>query len=72
MPLYTFYPCRPDGESLTFDSQDLPDDAAAEARARIVCEAHESCSHVAVWAGERRVLTFQCGDGTGPRRRTRS
>jgi hypothetical protein len=56
MPLYTFYPCRPDGESLTFVSQDLADDSAAFWFALEVCQKHPSCTHVNV-CGDRRVLT---------------
>jgi|GEM_PF-1592896 len=55
MPLYTFYPCREDGTSATFESHDLPDDSAAFVRAHAVAEAHASCTYVAIWCGNRMV-----------------
>jgi hypothetical protein len=55
MPLYTFYPCRPDGGSETFSSFELADDAEAYDRALHVLDQHASASHVVVWCGERKV-----------------
>lgn len=57
MPLYTFYPCKPDGTSDSFVTFDLVDDDEADVRARYVLDEHLSASHVVVWQGERRVLT---------------
>lgn len=55
MPLYTFYPCKKDGTSTTFETYDLPDDSAAFLRAHKVAEDHRSCSCVTIWCGRRRV-----------------
>jgi hypothetical protein len=55
LPLYTFYPCREDGTSATFETYDLPDDSAAFVRGHAVAEAHPSCTHVAIWCGDRKV-----------------
>ena len=30
MPIYTFYPCRPDGSSTTFEAYELEDDGEVE------------------------------------------
>lgn len=57
MQLYTFYPCKEDGASETFVVFDLADDAAALVHALHVLDQHKTCSHVVVWAGERKVLT---------------
>jgi len=71
MPLYTFYPCRADGTSTTFEVYDLVDDDAALARAKRVAQDHLSCDSVAVWCGSRRVRPEARGeslptDGTRP------
>jgi hypothetical protein len=55
MPLFTFYPCRPDGSSTAFESLELHDDDDAVVRARRVLEEHTSASEVIIWQGERRV-----------------
>ena len=55
MPLYTFYPCREDGTSATFETFELADDGDARVRARKIGRDHESCSYVAIWCGARRV-----------------
>jgi hypothetical protein len=55
MALYTFFPILPDGMSLTFETQELPDDGAAEAFAITIMQRHRTCSNVAVWCGERQV-----------------
>ena len=57
MALYTFYPCLPDGNSLSFESHELADDAAAEALAEVILRRHRSCTHVVAWTGEREVCT---------------
>ena len=57
MPLYTFFPCLRDGNSLSFESHELPDDRAAEAFALVVIERHRSCTHVVAWNGAREVCT---------------
>lgn len=55
MPLFTHYPCRPDGSYLVFESWEDPDDEAALARARRVLADHASAIEVVIWQGERRV-----------------
>ncbi len=56
MPLCTFFPCLPDGNALSFESHELPDDAAAEAFAVTVLLRYASCAYEMVWCGEREVL----------------
>lgn len=58
MPLYTFYPCRPDGTSESFVTMELAGDAEARLRARRVLEAHQSASVVVAWQGERKVFAL--------------
>lgn len=55
MPLFTFYPCRPDGSSTAFETFELPDDDQALGRARQVLREHASSVEVVIWHGERRV-----------------
>jgi hypothetical protein len=55
VPLFTFYPCRPDGSSTAFETLECPDDANALKRARQVLEEHLSSVEVVIWQGERRV-----------------
>jgi hypothetical protein len=55
MPLFTFYPCRPDGSSSALEAEVCRDDAAALFRARRVLDDHASAVEVEVWQGERRV-----------------
>jgi len=55
MPLFTFYPCRPDGSSPAFETIECADDAAALVRARRVLEEHLSAAEVVVWRGERQI-----------------
>jgi hypothetical protein len=57
MPLYTFYPCKPDGTSESFVAFELVDDAEAYLRALHVLGQHPSASHIVAWAGERKVFT---------------
>jgi hypothetical protein len=61
MPLYTFYPCRPDGSSESFIAAELADDDEAVDRARIILHQHPSATRVAVWCGERKVLARSQG-----------
>ena len=56
MPLYTFYPCKPDGSSESFVSIELAGDEEAKHRALAILDQHRSASHVAAWCGERKVL----------------
>lgn len=55
MPLFTFYPCRPDGSSPAFETIECADDADALVRARRVLEDHRSAVEVVIWQGERQV-----------------
>ncbi len=65
MPIYTFYPCKADGDATSFDAADLRSDAQARIHALRVLAQHASCSHVVVWLGDRQVLT--CDRGAPPR-----
>lgn len=56
MPIYTFYPCRSDGSSTTFEAFELDGDDAARDRAALLVEQHPSCAFVTVWRGDREVL----------------
>jgi hypothetical protein len=55
MPLFTFYPCLPDGSSPALETIECRDDASAMVRARRVLEDHLSAAEVVIWLGERRV-----------------
>lgn len=68
MPLYTFYPCRLDDTSLTFESHDLADDAEAWTCAMRVLQEHPSAAFIVAWCGDRRVLTRDRVDQGPPRR----
>jgi hypothetical protein len=57
MPLYTFYPCKPDGTADTFITEDLWDDGEACVRALHLLDLHPSATSIAVWAGERKVAS---------------
>ena len=59
MPLFTFYPYRPDGSAPAFETYECPDDATALDRARRVLTDHASSVEVVVWLGERRVGVVQ-------------
>ena len=56
MPLYTFYPCKPDGSSDTFVCFDLPDDDEAFVRGLHLLDQHPTSSHIAALCGERKVF----------------
>lgn len=56
MPIYTFYPCRPDGSAPTFEAFDLESDVEAQRRAIELLAQHPSCAYVTVWQGDREVL----------------
>ncbi|MFZ5719140.1 MAG: hypothetical protein ACOY5Y_06695 [Pseudomonadota bacterium] len=59
MPLFTFYPCRPDGSCPGFETVECADDASALVRARRVLAEHDSSVEVIVWQAERRVAVVQ-------------
>ena len=69
MPLYTFYPTRPDGLAPSFEATDCASDAIAVTRAIEVLVEHPGASHVVVWQGQRCVMTFPRGGP--PQRRPR-
>lgn len=56
MPIYTFFPCRPDGSSSTFEAFELDGDAEAQRRAAQLLAQHPSCAVMTVWQGDREVL----------------
>lgn len=56
MPIYTFYPCRADGSSTTFEAFELDGDHAARERAAVLRAQHPSCAFVTVWRGDHEVL----------------
>jgi hypothetical protein len=59
MPIFLFYPCKTDGSSETFVTQQLQSDAqAADWAAKVILD-HPRCASVAVWQGDRPVLTRQ-------------
>lgn len=55
MPLFTFYPLRPDGSSIAFEIFECHDDESALDTAQRVLAEHRSSVEVVVWQGERRV-----------------
>jgi len=58
MAIYTFYPGKDDGTSSTFEAYDLPSDECARNRAELILQEHQSCTRVAIWAGERKVASI--------------
>lgn len=63
MPMYTFYPCKPDGSAATFEALNLSDDASAAERAKKLIRLHPECAYLNVWQADRKVLKV---DATGP------
>jgi hypothetical protein len=59
MPVFTFYICKRDGSSASFEAFELESDKDAPDRATAMLAEHLSCAFVSVWQGERRVLTQQ-------------
>ena len=57
MTLYTFYSCQEDGVSTCFETRELPYDSAAFPVAGDLLNEHASAAYVAVWDGERPVLS---------------
>jgi hypothetical protein len=57
MTLYTFYPCHTDGGSSTFAVFDLDADDQVPAIAQAILADHLHCAYVAVWEGDRPVMT---------------
>lgn len=58
MPLYTFYPCKPDGSAPSFEAFDLVSDDAAALFARSLLFEHPCAAWMSVWRDERQVLTL--------------
>lgn len=56
MPMYTFYPCRSDGSSSTFEALELDTDIQAKDHAPRLLRQHPTCAFVTVWRGDREVL----------------
>ncbi len=56
MNLYTFFICKADGSSTTFEVRDLPSDAEVGDYAADMLREH-ACAYVAAWCGDRPVLT---------------
>jgi hypothetical protein len=56
MDLYTFFVCKPDGSSTTFEMRELPSDDAVGRHIHAVMAEH-ACAYVTVWCGDRPVLT---------------
>lgn len=59
MPIYTFYPCRPDGSSPSFKAVDLGSDKAAAETAEALLREHQSAAYMSVFLGERQVLVLE-------------
>ena len=57
MPIYTFHMCSADGFSSCFELRELPYDSATYPVATALLEEHRSAEYVAVWEGERPVLS---------------
>jgi hypothetical protein len=55
MALYTLYSCQPSGRALTFDTIELPDDAAAFVQSVCMLEQHSTAAYVTVWCCDRHV-----------------
>lgn len=66
MPLFTFYPCRPDGLSDAFESIECCDEDGAMVRARRVLDEHLSAVEVVIWHGECRVGSLARAVNTFP------
>ncbi|WP_372784384.1 hypothetical protein [Phenylobacterium sp.] len=57
MTMYTLYPCNRLGNAASFEAFELSTDEDAQSRAVKMLGEHPSCAFVAVWSGERPVLT---------------
>ena len=54
--LYTFYLCRRDGASTSFETFELGGDQDAAARALKMLADHPSCAYVTVWQDDRPLM----------------
>ena len=57
MALYTFHLCDEGGSSAGFETRELAYDSAAYPVAGTLLAEHPGAAYVAVWAGERPVLS---------------
>ena len=57
MPLYIFHLCQPDGGSPSFEAHEADHDSATFPLAGQLLDQHPGCAYVAVWQGERPVLS---------------
>jgi len=57
MPLYSFFPCRSDGTSVSFETSEVRDDAEAFIQAGLLLQQHTTAAYVAVWLGDRSVCS---------------
>jgi hypothetical protein len=57
MALYSFFPCRTDGTSLSFETLEVRDDAEAFVQAAALLQQHTTAAYVAVWLGDRSVCS---------------
>ncbi|MDB5447426.1 MAG: hypothetical protein JWQ97_2743 [Phenylobacterium sp.] len=55
VPIYSLYPTRADGSSLSFSMVEFTSDDQALRQARKLCAEHGSCDHVVVWEEDRLV-----------------
>lgn len=55
MPLYTFYPHKPDGSATTFEAHELACDRTAIDRAAELLNEYINSHTVVVWEGDRQV-----------------
>lgn len=53
MPIFAFYPIRPDGSSLSFELVEFASEVEAMRHGEDVCHEHASCDHVVVWQDDQ-------------------
>lgn len=58
MPLYTFFPCKPDGTAPSFEAFNLASDEAAALFARSLLFEHPAAASMSVWRDDQQVLTL--------------
>ena len=68
MSVFTFYLCKPDGSASSFEVFELQSDVEAPDRANAMLAEHLSCAFVAVWQGDRKILTQRRGRASGAAR----
>lgn len=55
MPLYLFFPCKPDGFAPSFEALQLASDDVAAHLARALLREHPHAASMSVWRDERQV-----------------